>query len=114
MRAGDASVPPNSMGGASMDVTVGQTAHREMAVTEDMVAKYAEITGDYNPLHFDEEFVGQTRFGRTDLPRWHHHGTVARSGCHGHAWARNGFHKSRLVLSPDRCTLETASVPKQK
>lgn len=47
-----------------MDVTVGQTAHRKMAVTAEMVAKYAEITGDYNPLHFDEEFVRQTRFRR--------------------------------------------------
>lgn len=47
-----------------MDVTLGQTAHRQMVVTADMVAKYAEITGDYNPLHFDEEFAGQTRFKR--------------------------------------------------
>ena len=47
-----------------MDVALGQTAHRQMVVTADMVAKYAEITGDYNPLHFDEEFAGQTRFKR--------------------------------------------------
>ena len=29
-----------------------------------MVRKYAELTGDYNPLHFDSEFVAQTRFER--------------------------------------------------
>jgi acyl dehydratase len=35
-----------------------------MAVTEEMVAAYAEITGDYNPLHFDRVFDASTRFGR--------------------------------------------------
>ena len=47
-----------------MDVKVGQTSHREMTVTADMVTRYAEITGDHNPLHFDEEFASQTRFKR--------------------------------------------------
>ena len=47
-----------------MDVTVGQKASRELTVTEAMVTAYAEITGDYNPLHFDAEFAGRTRFGR--------------------------------------------------
>jgi acyl dehydratase len=35
-----------------------------MTVTADHVRKYAEITGDYNPLHFDEAFVGRTKFGK--------------------------------------------------
>lgn len=47
-----------------MDVTVGQTARRTITVSEEMVADYARITGDYNPLHFDSEFTSRTRFGR--------------------------------------------------
>jgi 3-hydroxybutyryl-CoA dehydratase len=47
-----------------MDVTVGQTAHREVTVTAEMVTEYAKLTGDYNPLHFDDGFVSRTRFGR--------------------------------------------------
>ncbi len=35
-----------------------------MAVTPERVAAYAEITGDRNPLHFDEEFASRTSFGR--------------------------------------------------
>src|SRR4026209_1980155 len=35
-----------------------------MSVTADHVRKYAEMTGDYNPLHFDEAFVSKTKFGR--------------------------------------------------
>ena len=46
-----------------MDLTLGQISHREMTVTADMVARYAEVTGDYNTLHFDKEFAAQTRFG---------------------------------------------------
>ena len=47
-----------------MEIVVGQKAFRELEVTGDMVQAYAEITGDYNPLHFDADFAGQTRFGR--------------------------------------------------
>ena len=28
------------------------------------MATYAKITGDYNPLHFDEKFAARTKFGR--------------------------------------------------
>ena len=47
-----------------MDLKIGQIAQRQMAVTHETVKAYAELTGDYNPLHFDEEFGGRTRFGR--------------------------------------------------
>ena len=45
-----------------MEVSVGQTAQREIKVTAEMVQSYAQITGDYNPLHFDAEFAAQTHF----------------------------------------------------
>jgi acyl dehydratase len=35
-----------------------------MTLTEDHVRSYAEMTGDFNPLHFDEEFAENTRFKR--------------------------------------------------
>lgn len=47
-----------------MEITVGQTARREVMVTSEMVAAYAQTAGDYNPLHFDPEFAGRTRFER--------------------------------------------------
>ena len=45
-----------------MSLEVGQKATRSMDVTADCVKTYAALTGDYNPLHFDEAFVAKTKF----------------------------------------------------
>ena len=47
-----------------MSVAVGQKARRGLTLTPEHVATYAKLTGDYNPLHFDREFVARTRFGQ--------------------------------------------------
>ena len=47
-----------------LDLDVGSTAERTMTVTEEHVRRYAELTGDRNPLHFDHQFAARTRFGR--------------------------------------------------
>ena len=45
-----------------MNLSVGQKAARSLTLTAEHVRMYAEITGDYNPLHFDEAFAANTRF----------------------------------------------------
>jgi acyl dehydratase len=47
-----------------MTLAVGTIARRTAVITSDMVEAYARITGDRNPLHFDEAFASATRFGR--------------------------------------------------
>jgi acyl dehydratase len=47
-----------------MQIKVGQKATRNLTLTKQHVQKYAEITGDYNPLHFDEAFAAKTKFQR--------------------------------------------------
>jgi acyl dehydratase len=47
-----------------MALTVGQRASRRLTLTEDHVRKFAEISGDRNPLHFDAAFAERTKFGR--------------------------------------------------
>lgn len=43
---------------------IGQSATRTKTVTDADLRAYAGITGDYNPLHFDDAFAAATRFGR--------------------------------------------------
>jgi acyl dehydratase len=47
-----------------MNVTVGQRAERSLTLTAAHVKTFAELTGDYNPLHFEEAFAARTKFGR--------------------------------------------------
>jgi acyl dehydratase len=47
-----------------MDIKVGQKATRTLTLTAAHVKTFAELTGDYNPLHFDESFVANTKFKR--------------------------------------------------
>jgi acyl dehydratase len=47
-----------------MPVAVGQRASRSLTVTADHVRTFAELSGDYNPLHFDAAFAGRTKFKR--------------------------------------------------
>jgi acyl dehydratase len=49
---------------ALFSIEVGQTAQRQLTLTAADVEAYATITGDRNPLHFDEAFAAATRFGR--------------------------------------------------
>ena len=45
-----------------MKLQVGQKATRTTTLTRDDVRSYAELTGDFNPLHFDESFAAKTQF----------------------------------------------------
>lgn len=43
---------------------IGQKATRSITLTADHVKTFAELTGDHNPLHFDESFAAKTKFER--------------------------------------------------
>jgi 3-hydroxybutyryl-CoA dehydratase len=47
-----------------MSLRVGDSAEVSRTITGDDVRAFAELTGDRNPVHLDEEYAAGTRFGR--------------------------------------------------
>lgn len=42
---------------------VGQTARRSREISQRDIERFTEISGDRNPLHYDQEVAAATRFG---------------------------------------------------
>ena len=75
--------------------TLNQISHR---VTQAQLAKYANASGDHNPLHLDEGFAGATPYGRTIA-----HGMLvlafvseSMTKAFGRAWLCEGKLKARF------------------
>ena len=49
---------------AGVEISVGQKASRTLTLTGEHVQTFAALTGDFNPLHFDEAFAAKTKFKR--------------------------------------------------
>ena len=44
------------------DLEIGQSASYERTVSEEDIVRFAEVSGDDNPVHLDEEFASKTLF----------------------------------------------------
>jgi len=47
-----------------MKFNVGDSAEVTKIIDEADIQAFAEVTGDHNPIHLDDEFAKTTRFGR--------------------------------------------------
>ncbi len=47
-----------------MQLQIGDTFSAQRMITVELVRKFAEVSGDYNPIHLDEDFAKTTRFGK--------------------------------------------------
>ncbi|PYS89606.1 MAG: hypothetical protein DMF62_06910 [Acidobacteria bacterium] len=47
-----------------MDIAIGDTFTKSRTVTDELIRAFAELSGDHNPIHLDDEFASKTRFGR--------------------------------------------------
>jgi 3-hydroxybutyryl-CoA dehydratase len=45
------------------ELSLGDTAEMSFPVTEQVIERFAEISGDDNPVHLDEAFAAKTQFG---------------------------------------------------
>ena len=46
------------------EITPGMSASLTHIVTDEDVRKFADVSGDHNPVHLDEDYAKQSRFGR--------------------------------------------------
>jgi 3-hydroxybutyryl-CoA dehydratase len=47
-----------------MDLKIGDSFSRSRLVTDELIRQFAELSGDLNPIHLDEEFAKTTKFGK--------------------------------------------------
>ncbi len=47
-----------------MNLKIGDTATLSKTITDDDIRRYADLIGDHNSVHLDDDFARQTRFGR--------------------------------------------------
>jgi 3-hydroxybutyryl-CoA dehydratase len=47
-----------------MDLNIGDSFSTTREITDELIRGFAEVSGDRNPIHLDEEFAAGTRFGR--------------------------------------------------
>jgi 3-hydroxybutyryl-CoA dehydratase len=45
-----------------MDINIGDKFSITRLVTDKLIREFAELSGDYNPIHLDENFARTTRF----------------------------------------------------
>lgn len=45
-----------------MEIAFGAKYEEEFFIDDEMINNFAELTGDFNPLHTDDEFVKKTKF----------------------------------------------------
>ncbi len=46
-----------------MSVAIGDRAERLVVVSDEQLEQFALATGDRNPIHFDDDYAAETRFG---------------------------------------------------
>jgi len=55
----------NSLNDYSFDeIFIGQKESFTKKITESMLKEFAELSGDFNPLHMDENYANSTSFGK--------------------------------------------------
>jgi len=45
-------------------LTIGDKASRSLTISDETIRAFAEVTGDTNPVHLDDDYAAGTRFGR--------------------------------------------------
>lgn len=47
-----------------MELKIGDKFSTSRLVTDELIKQFAEVSGDHNPIHLDDEYAANTRFGK--------------------------------------------------
>ncbi len=47
-----------------MDIIIGSRFTATKKITDDVIRSFAQLSGDFNPIHIDEDLASKTRFGK--------------------------------------------------
>lgn len=73
-----------------MNLKIGDKFSTSKQITDAVVRAFAELSGDFNPIHLDEEFAAKTQFGKRIA-----HGMI--SGALISAVLGNEFREKKIV-----------------
>ncbi len=86
----------------------------DKVVDQPRIEDYAHASGDYNPIHVDQEFASQTQFGGTIAHGMMVAATISEimTGAFGSSWASTGKMKIRFrsPVKPGQTVKATGSV----
>jgi 3-hydroxybutyryl-CoA dehydratase len=55
--------PPQTKELEVMKINIGDSASISKTITDGDIRAFADVTGDHNPVHLDDEYAAKTRFG---------------------------------------------------
>jgi acyl dehydratase len=47
-----------------MDIKLGDTFEVSKVITDELIRKFVDVSGDSNPIHLDDDFAAATQFGK--------------------------------------------------
>ena len=60
MQIGDQHI--SNQGLTIKELTVGQSYEKSFVITAELIERFADVTGDHNPIHLDEDYAGKSIF----------------------------------------------------
>jgi 3-hydroxybutyryl-CoA dehydratase len=52
----------NDQGLTIEELTVGQSYEKSFVITAELIERFADVTGDHNPIHLNEDYAGKSIF----------------------------------------------------
>ena len=91
------------------EITIGYVKEFQIIVTESLVANFAKLSGDFNPIHMNEDYAKSTKFKRRVV-----HGMFLASFLSRmvgmHLPGKNALYVSQSLEFPNPCFISRSRI----